>query len=252
MFENHLAWPYRLRSVAVALDGEPQYLRVGEIPSRVPIAAYANLPTGEHTVTVRLVAAYSGGMLSDGCEVTLRGARTFVIGGQPALVTLDVHTGGVTSDFVQRVSLAVRGQGVHRSPWIEANPPVIRRRPPKAEAPDCANVDVLDAPICKARSMLESARQDKDVIRVNCYNDKLVQMIVLRRMIDERQRNRDRLDAHEEMVVRIAGQRMQALSQELDACICEYPAFFEEPVELFADRPWCSGRDGVLPGETAW
>lgn len=265
LLQNHLPWPYKLEQAAVALDGELQYAKTGEIPSQTWVAVYDKLPTGEHTIQVRATALYGSGTIGDQCSILLRATHTFKLGAAPARVILDVHTDGITQDFVKRVRLDIRATGVEPLGDVASAGDSFQQRIRSKQQSEqanavsaCQGVQGVAAAICIARARVDMARRDKDVVKLTCYNDKLVQMNVLRDVVERRsadelgaQSSGDQAAAaHARAVREIAIQRIDQLLQELDACVCEYPAFLDRPIEQFSGRPACRGTDDVGPIES--
>jgi len=257
--ENHLPWPYTLESIAVALDGELLYRRSADMPQQVLVADLRGLPAGDHTVQIHASVLYKSGTMGDPCSIRVRSARTVELGNRSAVVTLDIHATGVTRDFVRRVQLDIRTSGAVPSREVAGvpTPAHVRRQAVRGEPDDrgCNSLSGVDQTICRAETWLRYARDQRDIVKVTCYNDKLVQMNafrdVLRRSAGEEERARSAGDqltaAHEQAKMQIAGSRIDQLWQELQSCVCEYPAFLSDLLERLPGKPACTGAEGVGP-----
>lgn len=81
----------------------------------------------------------------------------------------------------------------------------------------------------RVSAMLDEARQERDIIRVTCLNDKLTQINANTRSIDDRVSNLESMSeagdtsggAHEFTVITVLGQKLQVLDQEASQCIGE-------------------------------
>ena len=84
--------------------------------------------------------------------------------------------------------------------------------------------------------MLDSARQERDIIKVNCLNDKLTQIDVTLRSAQERQEllsnavslNNDGQRNHEFTLMTIYRGRSSSLEVEARQCICEGNGTFDQ------------------------
>lgn len=230
--ENHLGWPYRVESLAVALDGQLVHRSRGESPERLRVAVLRALPRGEHTLQFRAEVAYASGAVTDTCLATVRASDTFVVTERAGRVTLDVYARGPSAPFDERLRVNVRRLGVASTGEIHAAEP----------ASACAGTaDELQRVACRARERVAEARQQKDVVALSCYDEKL-------RAVEKLQREADRaaLEPGSRAVERRAIRDSAALlSRELDACVSSYPALVG--FESAAERPACRG-DELLPG----
>lgn len=99
----------------------------------------------------------------------------------------------------------------------------------------------------RLNGLIDAARKDKDIIRLNCLTDKSVQVKAnatiadqaIAALQDAMSRNDDGASLHEFTRVTIVNQKVQVLSQEADACVGEDLTFVgqtrvdvEEPKNL--------------------
>ncbi len=113
------------------------------------------------------------------------------------------------------------------------------RRPSKQRIRDAKKlVRKMDRLLNKTNTRLDKARENKDVIQINCVNEKLSTMKGLLRIGEQAlesaqdaasQRNQDLLN-HELAKIKIAAMRVENLSLEVEGCVGETSAYLGSTV----------------------
>ena len=136
------------------------------------------------------------------------------------------------------------------------------RRSPKRRLSDAGKlVKKMDRMLKKTNKRLGKARENKDVIQINCVNEKLSTMKGLLRIGEQGlqsaeeaagQRNKDLLN-HELAKIKIAAMRVENLSLEVEGCVGETSAYLGSTVadvevaeETRADDPAAAPQEEIL------
>jgi hypothetical protein len=138
------------------------------------------------------------------------------------------------------LGLAVGTAGAQNNPQA-ANAEVGQRRTANLSGPDQiresnAIVTEIQATRTQVSNMLDTARQERDIIKVNCLNDKLTQVDVTLRSAREHQEllstavsiNNDGQRNHEFTLMSIYRGRTTDMAREAQACIGEGNGTFDQ------------------------
>jgi hypothetical protein len=176
VIEDHLSPPFELRRVRLSLDGQVVYGRIfeGDAPQRI-LAQRAPLPPGEHhaEIEVDVIATCNvAGALR--AAYTVHAARALdVAAGQAGSLTWDIHARSTVRDFGERLELTTSADGALHWRRDEAVPH--RYRNPER----CPEMTPTARAFCRAEADVAEARQERDVVRLLCANEKLREMRAL-------------------------------------------------------------------------
>jgi len=174
-FQHRVGWPFDLRRVAVAVDGELVYSAVEErVRSSPGEVARLALPPGDHFVAVHAVLAHPCEDMGELRQwMTLRGARTFRVGDAPARV--DVHLAAVGSGDAERRPRL--GFAAHGATFVDAEAP-----DPLPDAPHCGERGPVESSVCRVEALDAHASRVRDVVLRQCARDKLDALAEVRRV----------------------------------------------------------------------
>lgn len=120
-----------------------------------------------------------------------------------------------------------------------------------SELQRCSSLSHIERLLCRTEIRIERARQERDVIELNCLHDKLLRLRTIDRLVASiRSETRD--DPAEERQARlslgVAHEHADRVWRELEQCVSSYP--------LYVDSGWpdvelCTGTD-PLPNESGW
>jgi hypothetical protein len=203
LFEDHLPAPLRISRVAVTIDGELVYSKIGEIAPRTPIFR-ARIPEGDHAVDVLVQIESPCGVIADRHDtLVIKETRPFAVGPRGGLVHVDAFARSPWLELDRRLALAFAFRGVTTGEahfvyaWSD-------------EAKElCGEKSRTDAARCVVERLLDRSRERRDVVSAICHREKL-----------------DAIDAA------IAGgggdgveARVEALAREADRCLGADPGW---------------------------
>ena len=236
--ENHLAWPYTLRELSVALDGQLLHRTFVPSDSRELIARL-DLPPGPHTLSFAATASFASGTFGHECDARMRGNKTFEVGSPSPTVDLILYAKDATYDFVDRVDARFVTRGVRPARGFVGLPAG------PAVAEQCQHlVDPVKNAVCLAEVSVLAARRQQDLVAVLCYSDKLTAMQTFVRLIEQEGPN---ASAKADM----ARRRIAELRVELEQCVAQDVYTSWPGVETSTSADGCTGSELIDPDSVA-
>lgn len=109
--EDHLAYPYELEQLVVALDGSLLYRSMTPNGPVIEIAELTGLPAGDHVLAVLADVSYASGSFDDRCLATVRKSTSFRLTRPTSSIRIHLGQGDVTYPFAERLRVDPRFVG---------------------------------------------------------------------------------------------------------------------------------------------
>ncbi len=159
--EDKSGAPYELEELLIGLDGDLAY-RWSRGHAMLPVRRLVEpgLHTVSAKVTVRLRCGFSR---EPHGAYTLHMARSVRVDRRSATLTLTLFSRDLVSPPQERLGVALRAEGM----LVDAPYAVL-----PAVADLCAPLALEERVECRVRAAMDLARQQRDVVRLNCAEDK--------------------------------------------------------------------------------
>lgn len=153
--------PYELEELLIGLDGELAYRWHHGAPM-APV--HRPIDLGLHTISAKVTVRVRCGFSREPHgSYTLHMARSVRVDRRAASLTLTLFARDLVSKPQERLGLALRAEGM----LVDAPYAVL-----PAVADLCAPLELEERVECRVRAAMDLARQQRDVVRLNCAEDK--------------------------------------------------------------------------------
>jgi hypothetical protein len=159
--EDKSGAPYELEELLIGLDGDLAY-RWNRGRPMVPV--HRPVEPGLHTISAKVTVRVRCGFAREPHgSYTLHMARSVRVDRRTASLTLTLFSRDLLSKPQERLGLALRAEGM----LVDAPYAVL-----PAVADLCAPLELEERVECRVRAAMDLARQQRDVVRLNCAEDK--------------------------------------------------------------------------------